>query len=65
MKIVKKSVQANFFNDILNGEKNYEFRMNNFEINPGDKIVLEEEVFDGENEKEKTGRFIEKEVFHI
>ena len=39
-RIIKK-VLPDYFQDIVDGKKKYELRLNDFEIEPGDTLVLE------------------------
>lgn len=58
MKIVKK-VNKEYFELILKGIKKYELRLNDFECEPGDILVLvEKDPLSGE----LTGRKVEKKV---
>jgi len=61
MKIQKK-VWPEYFQAILDGRKNYELRLVDFECKPGDTLVLKEWNPDT---KEYTGRIIEKEVTFV
>lgn len=61
MKIEKK-IWPEFFEKILNGSKTFEVRLNDFDINEGDTLVLRE--WNPET-KEYTGRSIEKTVGFI
>jgi ribosomal protein S17 len=61
MKIEKK-VQIPYFEAILKGDKNFEVRLNDFECNEGDILVLRE--WDPEK-KDYTGRTLEKKVTYI
>ncbi len=61
MKIEKK-VWPEYFQAILDGRKNYELRLADFECRPGDTLVLKEW---GPNTKEYTGRMVEKEVTFV
>jgi len=61
MKIEKK-VWPEFFQKILNGEKNFELRLADFECNIGDILVLKE--WDPKTEK-YTERILEKEVTYV
>ena len=61
MKIEKK-VQSPYFDAILKGDKNFEVRLNDFECNEGDILVLRE--WDPEK-KDYTGRTLEKKVTYI
>ena len=58
-KIVEKKTWPKFFEKILSGEKTFEFRLADFDIEPGDTLVLRE--WDPET-KDYTGRQIEKDV---
>jgi ribosomal protein S17 len=61
MKIEKK-VQPPYFEAILKGDKNFEVRLNDFECNEGDILVLRE--WDPEK-KDYTGRTLEKKVTYV
>ncbi len=62
MQTIKKKTWPDLFEKILNGEKTYEFRLADFNIEPGDKLILEE--WDPKT-KEYTGRKIEKIAGHV
>ena len=62
MKRIRKKVWPEYFEAIFNGKKNYELRLNNFEINEGDILFLEE--WDPQT-KSYTGRAIEKKVSYV
>lgn len=62
MSVIKKKCWPGYFDEVASGLKNYELRLNDFEINPGDTLVLEE--WDPKT-KEYTGRKIERPVTHI
>ena len=47
---------------IISGKKKYELRLNDFKINEGDMLLLEE--WDSKNKK-YTGRKIEKKVTYV
>jgi len=55
--IVKKKTWPESFEKILSGDKRFELRLADFELNEGDTLVLEE--YDPK-EKKFTGRKIEK-----
>jgi ASC-1-like (ASCH) protein len=63
-KIIKK-VLPEYFQDILDGKKKYELRLNDFEINVGDILVLEEYTTADPQTRKKTGRVLEKEVTYL
>lgn len=60
MKFTKK-VQEKYFNDIIDGRKRFEIRLDDFQSKPGDILVLEEQKTDS---KELTGRKIDCEVLY-
>lgn len=62
MSIITKKIQPNFFEAILSGKKTYELRLNEFEIQEGDTLILEE--WDGEP-RVFTGRKLEKTVTYV
>ena len=59
---IEKKIQPKFFQLILDGVKTYELRLADFDINPGDILVLKE--FNPEY-KQYTGRIIEKNVTYV
>ena len=61
MKIEKK-IWSKYFEDVLNGKKNFEVRLADWDINEGDILILRE--WDSEK-KEYTGRQVEKEISYI
>lgn len=61
-KIIEKKVWPEYFQAINDGKKNYELRLNDFEINEGDTLLLKE--WDSKI-KEYTGRSIEKQVTYV
>jgi len=65
MKKVVKKVLPEYFQDILDGKKKYEFRLNDFDIEVGDILVLEEYTTSDINTRKPTGRVIEKEVSYL
>lgn len=54
---IEKKILPKYFDLILEGKKKYELRLNDFEVNEGDTLLLREH--DG---KDYTGRNIEKTV---
>jgi len=62
MAIIKKKTWPEIFELMKNGKKKFDLRLNDFEINEGDILILEE--WDPET-KEYTGRKIEKKVGYI
>ena len=62
MAIIKKKVWPEYFEAIVSGKKNFELRLNDFEIKEGDILLLEE--WNPET-KEYTGRKLEKKVTYV
>jgi len=62
MAIIHKKIIPEYFNDVDSRKKNFELRLNDFEINEGDTLVLEE--WD-DQKKEYTGRKIDREVTYV
>jgi hypothetical protein len=59
MNKIEKKVWPTYFEEILKGKKSFELRLNDFDIEEGDVLVLKE--WDPET-KNYTGRELEKEV---
>ncbi|MBW3004515.1 DUF3850 domain-containing protein [Candidatus Woesearchaeota archaeon] len=59
MKKVEKKVQKEYFEAIIDGRKRFEVRLADFDCEPGDLLVLKEQIGD-----ELTGREIECEVLY-
>ena len=62
MAIIKKKIWPVYFEVILSGKKKYELRLNDFEVNEGDTLLLEE--WNPETKK-YTGRKVEKKVTYV
>jgi ASC-1-like (ASCH) protein len=62
MSIINKKIWPGYYEDLVSGKKKFELRLNDFEINEGDVLVLEE--WDPET-KEYTGRKLEKKVTYV
>ena len=62
MAIVEKKVWPNYFDDVVSGKKNFDLRLNDFEISEGDTLVLKE--WDPRTSS-YTGREIEKKVTYV
>lgn len=56
---IKKKIWPEFFDLVRDGKKKFDVRLNDFECNPGDVLILEE--WNPET-KEYTGRKIKKKV---
>lgn len=63
-KIIKK-VLPNYFQDIVDGKKKYELRLNDFDIEIGDILVLEEWTSTDPQVRQATGRVLEKQVTYL
>lgn len=59
---IEKKVWPKYFQAIIDGKKTYELRLNDFECNEGDTLILREWNPDT---KEYTGREIEKIVTYV
>ena len=59
MQKIEKKIWPKYFQEILDGKKTFELRLNDFNINEGDILILKE--WDSET-KSYTGRELEKEV---
>lgn len=64
MKTITKKIDKEWFDAILNGTKDYELRLADFDIQEGDTLQLEEWTVVGE-ERKATGRVLEKKVIHV
>ena len=62
MVIIKKKIWPEYFDAVVSGKKKYELRLNDFDIEEGDILVLEE--WDPKI-KEYTGRKVEKKVTYV
>ncbi len=62
MKIIEKKIWPEYFDAVMSGKKKYELRLNDFEINEGDVLLLKEW-----NPKTKSyiGRELSKEVTYV
>lgn len=63
-RIIKK-VLPDYFQDIVDGKKKYELRLNDFEVEPGDTLVLEEWTSIDPASRRATGRVLEKAVTYV
>jgi len=57
--VIEKKIWPEYFNKVASGEKTFEFRLADFDIEKGDTLVLKE--WDP-NTKEYIGRSVEKQV---
>jgi hypothetical protein len=67
MKTVTKKIYKQWFDRIASGEKKYELRLADFDLEKGDILRLEE--WEGEEWKKEdrkpTGRFLEKKITYL
>ncbi len=59
---IKKKIWPEYFEAIISGKKKYELRLNDFDVNEGDVLILEE--WDPTT-KEYTGRSCSKKVTYV
>lgn len=59
---IKKKIPPDFYELVNSNKKNFELRLNEFEVNEGDTLILEEW---NPKTKEYTGRTIEREVGYV
>lgn len=64
-KQIIKKVLPEYFQDIIDGKKKYELRLNDFEIEPGDTLILEEWTSADPKNRQATGRRLEKMVSYL
>ncbi|EKD32815.1 MAG: hypothetical protein ACD_76C00142G0004 [uncultured bacterium] len=62
MSIVKKKILPEYFDAVVSGKKKFELRLNDFDVNEGDTLVLEEW---SPETISYTGRSIEKKVTYV
>lgn len=62
MSTIKKKIPPDFYDLVNSNKKNFELRLNEFEVKEGDTLILEE--WDPKT-KEYTGRTIEREVGYV
>lgn len=62
MQVIRKKCWPEYFEAVVSGKKNFELRLNDFNIKEGDILILEE--WDP-GIKQYTGRKIEKKVTYV
>lgn len=62
MAIIKKKTWQPYFDLVASGKKNFDLRLNDFEVQEGDTLVLEE--WDPQT-KDYTGRTVERTVTYV
>lgn len=63
-KIIKK-ILPEYFQDIVDGKKKYELRLNDFDIKVGDTLILEEWISVDPKNRQATGRTLERKVTYL
>lgn len=64
-KQIIKKVLPEYFQDIIDGKKKYELRLDDFDIEVGDTLVLEEYTSADPKTRQATGRVLEKQVTYL
>ena len=62
MATIKKKIWPGYFEDVKSGKKNFELRLNDFRVNEGDTLLLEE--WDPKAKK-YTGRSVKRKVTYV
>lgn len=62
MTVIKKKIWPEYFETVSSGKKNYELRLNDFDVKEGDIVIFEE--WDPKTKK-YTERKIEKKVTYV
>lgn len=66
---IHKKVNREYFELIKSGEKTFEYRVNDFDCQPGDTLVLEEWEYEGsgrdQTARHSTGRTLRKKVGYV
>ena len=62
MKTIKKKIWPEYFDAVESGRKKFELRLNDFNVEEGDVLLLEEWE---PKTKEYTGRSIEKKIGYV
>jgi len=62
MTVIEKKIWPKYFESILNGKKNFEIRLADFDAKEGDILLLKE--YNPEN-KTYTGRELKKEITYV
>lgn len=69
MREIHKKISPEYFEKIRTGEKTFEYRVNDFECEPGDVLVLEEYEYttsdDNTAGRRPTGRTLRKKVGYV
>ena len=69
MREIHKKISQEYYELIVSGQKTFEWRVDDFECEPGDILVLDEYVYDGDDSttegRRPTGRSIRKKVGYV
>ncbi len=69
MREIHKKISPQYFEAIASGQKTFEYRVNDFDCEPGDILVLEEWIYEaGDQDKTRrhpTGRELRKKVGYV
>lgn len=69
MREIHKKIDKKYFDEIASGNKTFEYRVNDFECEPGDILVLEEweygEGLASAEDRYPTGRTLRKKVGYV
>ena len=69
MREIHKKIDKTYFDQIASGQKTFEYRINDFECEPGDILVLEEWEYPdglaGTENRRPTGRILRKKVGYV
>lgn len=69
MREIHKKLSKTYFDEIASGNKTFEYRVNDFECEPGDILILEEYEYDQGQEttagRRPTGRILRKKVGYV
>lgn len=68
MKEIHKKLSKEYFEQIESGEKTFEFRLADFDVEPGDILILDEYEYENSDDtlaRSPTGRSIRKKVGYV
>ena len=69
MREIHKKIDKEYFDQIASGQKTFEYRVNDFDCEPGDILVLEEWEYGqglaSNEDRHPTGRIIRKKVGYV
>ena len=62
---IHKKISKEYFDLIVSGQKTYEFRVADFDCDPGDTLVLDEYEYANDDSSTPTGRSLRRKVGHV